>query len=195
MRDQFSEFSKGSVVCKYQMVERVGNYKRRDLVFVGLLICWIVFWIWVGTRIPHSWAPIMVAFLPFLIGEYLFSRIFRYRTVGLVTFQGSTITFARDGTPEKIIDLRRLQSLRVFRSIPRTFQTKVRTAPRAYGIVIRTGDAAGEYHVLNEMYVTKADELQFMAPPPPLSVTLSTLMTHFKIRFYDLKGREMDVIP
>ena len=195
MKDPFSEFSKGNVICKYQMVERLGNHKRRDRVFSFMLLVWVVFWIWATTRIQYSWIPITIAFFPFLLGTILFKVVFPYRAIGLVTFQGSTITFDTNTEAKVSVDLNRLQSFQLFRSIPRTFHAKVRTAPRAYGIVIRKGEETREYHVLNEMLLTQTDEQQFMSPPPPLSVTLSILTTHFKVRFYDMKGREMDVIP
>lgn len=195
MNDVFSEFAKGNVICKYQMIERIGNHKRRNWIFSFLLTLWIGFWLWMGMHTHDPWVTIVIALLPFLLGSILFKLAFPYRVVGLVTFQGSTITFTQANGIERSVDLHALRSLQIFRSVPRTFEGKVRTPPEAYGIAIRKGDETWEYHVLNKLHVTKADELQFMSPPPPLSMTLSILMDQFRIRFYDRKDRELESVP
>lgn len=114
MKGPFSEFSKGNVICKYQMVELLGNHKRRDRILSFILLVWVVFWIWATTRIQYSWIPITIAFFPFLLGSILFKLVFPYRAIGLVTFQGSTITFDTNTEAEVSVNLNRLQRLRCF---------------------------------------------------------------------------------
>lgn len=194
--DPFSEFSKGNVVAKYDLLELVGNHRLRDRVFTVVVVLWLVVWVWMTKHFLLPWVPFIFAFLPFLFGRSLFRLIFPVRKIGLVSFRYATMTVKTeiDGS-ELEIDLRTLLRMRVSRAVSESFSSNVRSPAAAYMIALHRGETNLEFIIRNQMYLTKKDHEQFMWPPPPLRSTLVLMSNKFKIRLCDMKGRELDVLP
>jgi hypothetical protein len=196
MTDPFSEFSKGTVLCKYRLIEQIGNHKARGNVSFAVLVVWMIGWLLFLRLWPESWGPIVIAFLPFLFGSWLFKRVFPYRVVGLVEFANERLTIqTAPGTPRSL-ELRTLRSMRVGESVAKDFvhiASSVRNQ-RAYRLQIKGKDEVIDLHCLNAIHLTKEDEQKFMSPPPTFITTLGVVRDVFKIRFYDLKGRESSLV-
>lgn len=196
MTDPFSEFSKGTVVCKYQLIEHIGDHKLRGNVSFALLVVWMIGWLLFLRVWPGSWAPIVIALLPFLFGSWLFKRVFPYRLVGMVEFANERLTIQTDLGTRRSLELRTLRSMRVGESIAKDFvhtASSVRNQ-RAYRLQIKGKDEDIDLHCLNAIHLTKEDEQQFMSPPPTFITTLGVVQVVFKIRFYDLKGKESSLV-
>lgn len=196
MTDPFSEFSKGTAVCKYQLIEHIGNHKRRGNVSLVLLVAWMVGWLMLLRFWPGSWIPIVIAFAPFLLGTWLFRLAFPYKSIGIVEFKDGHLNIHGTGGLDRSIDLRTLKSMRVGLSVAKDFAVNLSSLriQRAYRLQIKGKDELIDLHCLNALHLTKADEQQFMSPPPTFLTTLAVVREVFKIRFYDLKGKESSLV-
>ncbi len=196
MSDPFSAFSKGKVICKYQLVEHVGDHKLRGNIAFVMLLVWVVGWLSLLRSWPGSWVPIVVALFPFVIGNWLFKMAFPYRVIGMVEFKDGRLNIIADDGPPRSMDLRSLRSMRIGLSIAKDFVVSAGSVrvQRAYRLQIKGADELIDLHCLNALHLTKEDELQFMSPPPNLIATLGTVHDTFKIRFYDLRGKESSLV-
>lgn len=193
--DPFSEFSKGKVIRKYDLLEKVGNHRKRGWLGAIAMSVWIILWFGLALRTSLPWLMVVI-FTPLIFGRYLFRMTFPVKTVGLVTFQNGTMTVKRErDQSELVIDLRRLKSMRIHRSVQRNFGINASIPVEAYGLSIRMDGSTMDLIVREEMHLTSEDQMQFMAPPPTMCSTLNMLKDRFRVKLYDPKGRLLDVVP
>lgn len=193
--DPFSDFSKGKVIRKYDLLEQVGDHQRRRWLGSFLLTVWIVLWFWLALKTDQHWLMVVI-FTPLIIGRYLFRMTFPVKTIGLVTFQDVTMTVKRESDQsELVIDLRRLKSMGIHRSVQRNFGINSSFPIEAYGMTIRMDGSTVDLIVREEMHLTGEDQKQFMAPPPTMCSTLNMLKDRFRVKLFDRKGRLLDVVP
>lgn len=192
--DPFSDFSKGSVRCKYKLVRPRGGVRKREGVGCLSYLVWAVIWLALPPIRGYQMINACMVFVPFFFGRRLFRWFHRYEEVGLLTIAGHTMEFAVQGEEPWRVDLRELRSMTVSLSMPADFVQDSNVPALAYRISIQRGEKLHEYHALENMYLTQEDMLQFMSPPPPLSVTLATMRERFGLRYYDLKGRESSLV-
>lgn len=193
--DPFSDFSKGKVIRKYDLLEQVGDHQRRRWLGSILLTVWIILWLWLALKTDQPWLMVVI-FTPLIIGRFLFQMTYPVKTIGLVTFQDNTMTVKRESDhSEIVIDLRRLKSMRIYRSVQRNFGINSSLPVEAYGLTIRMEGSSVDLIIREEMHLTAEDQTQFMAPPPTMCSTLSFLKDRFRVKLFDRKGRPIDVVP
>jgi len=193
--DSFSEFSKGKVIRKYDLLEQVGNHLWRRWIGSIALMGWVILCFWLALRTSQPWL-MAVIFAPLVIGRFLFRTTFPVRTIGLVTFQdGAMIVKRESDQSDLVIDLYSLKSIQIHRSVQRNFGINSSLPVEAYGMRIRQEERVLDLIVREEMHLTTEDRMQFMAPPPTMWSTLSILKDRFRLKLYDRKGRPIDVVP
>jgi len=193
--DPFSEFSKGKVIRKYDLLEQVGDHRRRKLLGGIALAIWLIFWFWLAMRTSHPWMMAII-FIPLVIGKFLFRLTFHVRVIGLIAFQNDSMKVNRESDQsELVIDLRRLKNMRIYRSVQRNFGINLGLPVEAYGMTIRMEGSSVDLLVREEMHLTVEDQTQFMDPPPTMCSTLNFLKYRFRVKLFDHKGRPIDVVP
>jgi len=173
--DSFSEFSKGKVIRKYDLLEQVGNHLWRRLTGSIALMGWVILCFWLALRTSQPWL-MAVIFAPLVIGRCLFRTTFPVRTIGLVTFQdGAMIVKRESDQSDLVIDLKGLKSIQIHRSVQRNFGINSSLPVEAYGMRIRQEERVLDLIVREEMHLTTEDRMQFMTPPPTMCTTFSIL--------------------
>ena len=122
--------------------------------------------------------------------------IFPYRVIGMVEFKDASLNIIQADGSHRSIDFHLLKRMRVGLSISKEFVAGLSSYSnqRAYRLQIKGKEELVDLHCLNALYLTKADEQQFMSPPPTLINTLGVVRDTYKLRFYDLKGNESPLL-
>ncbi len=188
MAQSLADFSKGTVVPKYLVVEMLHSRKTTSLWLALGLAVWFFGWICISFKLQNWWFA-LPAFAPIVFSDLICRKAFPWRATGMITLKDDTMIIQRDDRTETIA-YKELRQIGLWTHVA-TFTSNTRLPQ--YSMIaafrVRVGGTELEFHVLNEMYLTAGDELKFMEPPPTFGSLMLRACELNKIRAKTGTGR------
>jgi len=180
-----SDFSKGKVIPKYLIVEMTRPVRTMSWILFLLEALWMLGWISLANSLDNWWLALPTV-LPILFRDQMYRLLYRWRQVGLITLKDD----------EMVIDMhdrnRRLRfadqaKIKIWTVITTTTGSSARMPQYAMIVGVQL-EPREPLLILNEMYLTPEDRLQFMRPPPSFGTLMFEACRNHGVKTLTKKG-------
>jgi hypothetical protein len=185
MKSSLSNFSKGSVIPKYNIVQMTWPIKYTSkLVFIFELL-WFSGWMFLVIRFDNWWFG-LPTLLPVLFRGRMYRMFNRWKVVGQITMHDDRITVSMNGTSTDI-PLRGQKMIKLWKVI--TDRTEGSAHLPQFAMIVGVQfDRNEEFLLLNEMHLTAQDKLQFIEPPPSFGTLMFQACRNHGITVLNKRG-------
>lgn len=187
-----TEFSADKVNTKYELIQTKFSENRKwlvsSLIIIGtigigtvLMKVQVVLGLSVIVLITLLWSKVYNLFFPFT------------RTGNILEFNESLVKVTKTGETISEIPYSNVKSIRIKTLIEEPCVRFTYHIHKAYSLLIKTKDGDKlTLKVLNSLYETQEDRLQFKSTPPLLTSVLKYLSAKNLVSIYNWKGRKSD---
>lgn len=179
MHRPLSDFSKGTVTPKYQIVEMLRPARTMSFLFFLFEAASFIGWISLSIRLENWWFALPIL-IPIFFRERIQRMFYRWHRIGLITLTEDRVLIEVNGM-HRTINFSDQAKIRVWTVVTAQTESGMHL-PQLATIVGIQFDPNEQFLVLNEMYLTAEDELQFMEPPPSFGSLVFQACRNHKIK-------------
>jgi hypothetical protein len=180
-----SDFSKGAVIPKYHIVRLTRPIRYTSWIVLLFELLWFISWMFIAIRFDNWWFA-LPTLLPMLFRGRMFRMFIHWNEIGLITMYDDKITLDTNDTTRNIL-LRDQKMIKLW-AVVTDHAGNNSHLPHFAMVVGVQFDRNEEFIVLNEMYLTAQDKLQFMEPPLSFGTLMFQACRNHGIRVLTKKG-------